>query len=402
MSLAKIFVKCIVLGSLALVCSPGYANDAEVDDESLAVVERIAGAGNATATSAGGENWNLVVGDAIAAGETITLSAGTALDLRLADGSVLRLAPGTRFTLRSFEHPAEGWMSWTFRLLEGTVSGNVRKETDLGIGKMKLKIHTPQASLGVRGTEFTFGIDATTGENVLETHSGEVLLAGAGVDLDSGKEIETVVAGQVSSVPMGAQRPLPALPAAEARQTRYQKIGGFFTRADSLRVRPLELKPRFRDMPPATREQFRQNLLQHLQERKLLQPDGRRFGGGGAAGSAAGAPGGADSRIKLLDAGGAARLRQEPFRGGRTQPVAPQAIQPQAKPPQAKQPAVQAPVTRPPVTRPPVKLPLAKPLPAQKTSSAPKGPVSRILPKASPMGAGPAAKMPRPAPRRTK
>lgn len=242
------------------------ATETELDEEKLVIVEKITGVGQALATSKAGDEWKLEVGDVLEVGDKVEVEEGTVLDLKLADGSMLRLAPQSHFVVSAIERPRAGWLEWTFRLISGAVSGLIR-DNEAQSSDVKLRILSTRAQMGVRGTEFTFGIDQESDEAVLETHTGEVVFGGADADLKGGEGVERVRGGQITSFPKGASRPLPVLAAAAGKRERYARLSGFFARAESLRSRPMALQPRIRDLDKGQRQELRRDLRERLQNR---------------------------------------------------------------------------------------------------------------------------------------
>jgi hypothetical protein len=170
---------------------------------------------------------------------------------------MLRLASESSLKLEEITKDENGWTSWVMDLLDGFVRGQVRSNEQGSTAKMKLKISSPLAQMGVRGTEFTFGIEGET--SILETHSGEVLLGSKTTSLEKNEGIERVRSGQISSLSRGQARPKPAVASASGRR-QHQNMNQFFQRSRELAERPILLKARFQDLRDVERKQLRENF----------------------------------------------------------------------------------------------------------------------------------------------
>jgi len=96
----------------------------------------------------------LAMGDRVSEGTLIDVGDDGFLTLRLADGSVVRLAAGTQMRLRELRHaPASGQVQSGLQLERGRVDATVRP---LPPGRSRFEVRTPRAVGGVRGT--TFGV----------------------------------------------------------------------------------------------------------------------------------------------------------------------------------------------------------------------------------------------------
>jgi hypothetical protein len=88
----------------------------------------------------------------IYAGDRIVTRAHGAVGISFIDGSVLSLGPQTDFIIDDFTfHPAQKDVSFLSRLLQGTaafLSGAIGR-----ISPESVKIRTPTATLGLRGTK---------------------------------------------------------------------------------------------------------------------------------------------------------------------------------------------------------------------------------------------------------
>lgn len=105
----------------------------------------------------------LVAGERVNEGARIEVGDGGFVTLRLADGSVVRLAAGTQLRLRELRHaPASGQSQSGIELERGRVDATV---TPLRTPRSRFEVHTPRAVGGVRGT--TFGVAVADGGDFL-------------------------------------------------------------------------------------------------------------------------------------------------------------------------------------------------------------------------------------------
>ncbi len=132
---------CIILFAIVALASPAGAADR--------VGEVIALIGECAADGARGHRI-LSAGTAIDAGDTIGVAKGGRLKLRLADGSVLSLAEGTRLTVEAFA--ARGTDGRDARL--GLSSGLVRAVVSRMAQPSRFEVGTATAVAAVRSTDW--------------------------------------------------------------------------------------------------------------------------------------------------------------------------------------------------------------------------------------------------------
>jgi len=116
-------------------------------------------------------------GESVPEGTTLQTGADGSVVVRLADGSVLRLAAGSQMQIdRARRYPGVGHVDSGVKLESGRVEVQATKAV---AGKPGFEVRTPQGVLGVRGTEFRVSVaggdGARTGGEVLE---GAVQFAG--------------------------------------------------------------------------------------------------------------------------------------------------------------------------------------------------------------------------------
>ena len=157
-----------------------------------------------------GDDWRpLSPGASLSAGTRLEVAANSSATLRFADGSVLRVQPGTRLTLDTVSVYAGGGMADTrLRLQQGRVEVGANPRRAPG---SRLQVITPSAVAAVRGTRFRVGADATATQQ--ETLTGEVALDAAGRSV-------AVLAGQGSVAEAGKppSAPVALLPAPDLTQ----------------------------------------------------------------------------------------------------------------------------------------------------------------------------------------
>lgn len=124
-------------------------------------------------------------GDPVPPGMSLRTSPNGYVTVQLADGSILKIQANTEAKLESSQHYEEaGFYASVWSVLRGRVESLV---THLTGGQPRYQIKTPQAVLGVRGTEFRV---ATDGRRTLgETLTGTVAVS-------SGQQTALINAGQ--------------------------------------------------------------------------------------------------------------------------------------------------------------------------------------------------------------
>jgi hypothetical protein len=131
-------------------------------------------AGEAT-RSAGGKAEKLAVGRPVFQGDVLETQKRTRLEVKLADGSVVRLGPTSKAEVQAaaFGKSVED-RNVSAKLLVGKVWANVAKAVG---GEQRFEVKTENAVAGVRGT--TFRVDAATDRSVVvKVYSGTVAVAG--------------------------------------------------------------------------------------------------------------------------------------------------------------------------------------------------------------------------------
>ena len=95
----------------------------------------------------------LHVGDAVYKSDVIQTGANSSVGIGFPDGTALNLVPNTRMALNDYSYDANGTSNGAlFSLVEGTFAFVAGKVAHTGTG---MKIETPVATMGIRGTTAT-------------------------------------------------------------------------------------------------------------------------------------------------------------------------------------------------------------------------------------------------------
>lgn len=169
-------VRFAVVVSLAAACAVWLARAGAARGAPPVVAGTVTFLAGEATRSAGGKAAPLAVGSPLSRGDVIETRRRTRLELRLADGSVLRLGPLSRVVLDEAAFgatPDDRRVS--ARLVVGAVWANVAKAVG---GESRFEVTTAHAVAGVRGT--TFRVDAARDASVVvKVYSGTVAV-GAG------------------------------------------------------------------------------------------------------------------------------------------------------------------------------------------------------------------------------
>ena len=146
------------------------------------------------------------------------------LTVRLVDGTLLRLRPGSTLLVQQSRRLRDAGGTITGTRLE---QGRVEVEaTPAAAGRPGFRISTPQGVLGVRGTEFRVTVDAASGST-----RGEVLSGAVAFDGHTGGPSERVSAGFGSVIAASGQV------AAPVRLLQAPNLAGLPTLQERLLVR---------------------------------------------------------------------------------------------------------------------------------------------------------------------
>ena len=109
------------------------------------------------------------VGDDLIEGDEVTVAERQLVSLAGYDGSLWKLAPGTRFVAEARKSDKATSAYWSFAVTKGAMWGKVTKNIEVKDG-FRLKVRTKAAALGIRGTEYV--LDG--GENHVDVLEGTV------------------------------------------------------------------------------------------------------------------------------------------------------------------------------------------------------------------------------------
>jgi hypothetical protein len=129
--------------------------------------------GSAQRSRPGGAKTDLRIGAAVGQGDTLETREGARLEIRFADGSVLRLGPGAKLQLSEAHFGGRAGRKLSARLFLGKLWAKVTSAIQ---GEQKFQVETENAVAGVRGT--TFRVDANQDKSVLvRVYDGQVAVA---------------------------------------------------------------------------------------------------------------------------------------------------------------------------------------------------------------------------------
>jgi hypothetical protein len=165
----------VVLAAFAGAVVASTARLAVADEKGTAKVSFLEG--KASRTPPGGAAAALAVGGTVVEGDTVATEAATRLELKMGDGSVVRVGPQSKLELRAAYFGAKGEKKFSAKLTFGRLWSKV---TGLVGGDSKFEVETDNAVAGVRGT--TFRVDAKTDRSVVvSVYAGSVAMASPAV-----------------------------------------------------------------------------------------------------------------------------------------------------------------------------------------------------------------------------
>jgi hypothetical protein len=142
-----------LLASVSLLAF-GDANAAAAADLSdrIAITQVIGPPDVKVIHAAGQREENLHRGDNLFVGDEVRVAPKQLVHLTSHDDAEYKLAPGSSFKIESRKPDKQTLSFWTFQILEGAMFGSVIHQGDKD--GYRLKVKTPTAALGVRGTRF--------------------------------------------------------------------------------------------------------------------------------------------------------------------------------------------------------------------------------------------------------
>jgi hypothetical protein len=148
----------------------------------------------------GGTDWaDLKVGDEVKVGDQVRTEKKARLEIRLADGSAVRLGSKSTLTLEKGLFPAGGDRQFSGKLDGGQAYAMASKSKG---STASFEIKTSNAVAGVRGTAFRIGKEKAT---VVRVYSGAVAVSNAPIYAKPGKT--TPAGGKTTGVPRQGVKP---------------------------------------------------------------------------------------------------------------------------------------------------------------------------------------------------
>jgi hypothetical protein len=156
-------------------------------------------AGSVMAVSAAGAQRAVAKGAEIGSGEAVVTGSGGRAQLRFTDGALISLQPGTEFKINNYQYSGKGDSEEKgfFSLIKGgmrTITGLIGRSN-----RNNYQVSTSVATIGIRGTEYTAGLNPAGSE--LLVHTGEGL-----VEVCNGAGCVLLGSGESGSV-QGQQQP---------------------------------------------------------------------------------------------------------------------------------------------------------------------------------------------------
>lgn len=149
-------------------------------------------------------------GTALRPSETLETGRDGSAQLRFADGSQVRVSPGSRLTLEQAQVlRGSGQAQQTLRLQRGEVESQVRREPP----RPRFEIRSPVLRLGARGTEFRASFDPASQTGLGAVDQGRVEARAEGSPARTAGTLLVDGYG-VAATAQGVARPVPLLPAA--------------------------------------------------------------------------------------------------------------------------------------------------------------------------------------------
>ena len=116
---------------------------------------------------------NAKAGQAVSEGAHLKTGKNSRLELKMVDGSVLRLGPSSEIQLKSAKFAAGGQKQFSAKVIAGKAWAAVTKLFGF---KSFFKLKTSNAVAGVRGTQFSAAL-GKDGSSMVKVYSGQVLVS---------------------------------------------------------------------------------------------------------------------------------------------------------------------------------------------------------------------------------
>lgn len=164
----------------------------------------------------------LAAGDSVAAGDVVRTGAQSSATLRFSDGARVLVRPDSELKVERLAQSRAG-ASTTLRLHHGSADSTVPPAE--GTAPRRYEMRTPQANLGVRGTEFRTSADGTTTR--VEVLEGRVGARRDGAVRTTAESLVAAGFGAVSAADasgMAAPRALPDAPVLAGLPERIERL----------------------------------------------------------------------------------------------------------------------------------------------------------------------------------
>ena len=119
--------------------------------------------GTVTATRVDGTSVELKVGDVVHEGDIITTAPASTVGLTFSDQTVLSLSESSRIVLDQYSFSAEGTVQSSNSMLVNVIEGTFVFIAGLIAPSGKMRVETPVASMGIRGTTGVIEVEAKDG-----------------------------------------------------------------------------------------------------------------------------------------------------------------------------------------------------------------------------------------------
>lgn len=185
-----LIVSILLCHGLALA-APDTSDRLEINDVVGPPTVKVIRAGRAA------KEENVRKGEILFVGDQVEVAPRQIVGLAAYDRSLWKLAPGTRFKVEARKPDRQNFSYWSFRVITGAMWGKVTK-IENGKDGFRLKVHTPSAAMGVRGTEYLMngsGVDVLEGKvwwgksAGFEPGSYREVTAGQHAEISAGGEI---------------------------------------------------------------------------------------------------------------------------------------------------------------------------------------------------------------------
>lgn len=237
----------LVVGLLLFSALVSFAQAAQPSAGNKILVREIIGGETIELIKVNGSKDLVRAGQELRVGNKISTGNRIVAKLVLFDGSVFTLGQNSTFVIESRKADKSIGAQWNFKLLKGAIHGIVtkRQERKLANNKkrgIKIKLRTPSAAMGIRGTNFIFSFVPDSQRTEIHTTQGEVEFSKS-INMEPEKTV-IVRGGEWSYA--DAKMPKPRQPASFNFSTHIKEIlirHGFLPPEETKTDTPRELNP---------------------------------------------------------------------------------------------------------------------------------------------------------------